>query len=454
MELKGKRVLVAGMGKSGLAAMRVLLQEGASVSVYDNKREWEIPAETRQEVREKARTHYWGGIPEEGLRFDYMIISPGIPLTADIALYGKSHCGEVIGELELAYRLSKGKYIAITGTNGKTTTTSLVGEILEKAGRKTSVVGNIGAPVAYAAEGSTEDSWFVAEVSSFQLETVSEFHPVVSAILNLTPDHLNRHGTMEEYGRAKANVYRKQTKDDFFVVNRDNKEGYELAADCPARVIPFSRLEELEEGCFVREDRIVIREKQGELTEICALSDIGIPGAHNVENVLAAAAICYYAGIAPADIARGIREFEGVEHRIEFVEEIRGVRYYNDSKGTNTDAARKALEALKENIILIAGGYDKKEEFGPFAEDMKGRVKHLLLMGKTAEKIAAACREAGFEDFTFCEDLAACMDEAVRIAEEGDVVLLSPACASWDMYPSYEVRGKEFKELVRRLKER
>lgn len=453
MELKEKRVLVAGMGKSGLASLRILKEEGARVFVYDKMPE-KLSGEVKKEAEEKAECCYWGELPEEDRQFDYLVISPGVPMTEDIALYGKEHCDEVIGELELAYRLSRGQFIAITGTNGKTTTTSLVGEILQKAGRKTSVVGNIGDPVVYAAEGSEEDSWFVAEVSSFQLETVKEFHPVVSALLNLTPDHLNRHGTMEEYGRCKANVYLNQTKEDFFVVNLDNKEGYELAGNCPANVIPFSRLEEPEQGCFVKNGKIVIRNLQQEQIEICSLEDIGIPGAHNVENVLAAAAICYYAGVDPAVIARGIREFQGVEHRIEFVDEIRGVRYYNDSKGTNTDASRKALEALKENIILIAGGYDKKENMLPFARDLEGKVKHLLLMGVTAGTIADACEEAGFHDYSFCKDLEECMDRAYEMAESGDIVLLSPACASWDMYPSYEVRGRHFKELAARLKTR
>ena len=454
MELKDKQVLVAGMGKSGLAAMRVLKQEGARVFVYDKEDPKKVSDEIREEANNTAEGCYWGVLPEEERRFDFMVISPGIPLTEEIAGYGRSHCGELIGELELAYRLSKGSYIAITGTNGKTTTTSLVGEILKKAGRKTFVVGNIGEPVVYAAEKSDEETWFAAEVSSFQLETVREFHPVVSAMLNLTPDHLNRHGTFEEYGRAKANVYKNQTKEDYFIVNWDNKEGYQLAGGCPALVIPFSRKDELEEGCFVKDGRIVIRNLQDRDVDICGLEDIRIPGDHNVENVLAAAAMCYYAGVAPEDIARGIREFEGVEHRIEFVDEIGGVRYYNDSKGTNTDASRKALEALKENIILIAGGYDKKENMLPFAEDLKGRVRHLLLMGVTAPDIAKACDEAGFTDYSFRKDLEECMEAAYEMAQPGDIVLLSPACASWDMYPSYEVRGRHFKELVARLKTR
>ena len=454
MELRDKRILIAGIGKSGMAALRVLTEKGAEVRVYDNKKPEEIDAEVKKEAEEKAAACYWGELPEAELEFDQMIISPGIALTEDIAVYGKEHSVEVIGELELAYRLSRGKYIAITGTNGKTTTTSLVGEILKKAGRKTFVVGNIGEPVVYAAEKSDADSWFAAEVSSFQLETVKEFHPVVSAMLNLTPDHLNRHGTFEEYGRAKANVYKNQTRDDYFIVNWDNREGYALAGNCPALVIPFSRKEELEEGCFVKDGRIVIRDLEDREVDICSLADIRIPGDHNVENVLAAAAMCFYAGVEPADIARGIREFEGVEHRIEFVDEIGGVRYYNDSKGTNTDASRKALEALKENIILIAGGYDKKENMLPFAEDLKGRVKHLLLMGVTAPDIAKACDEAGFADYSFRKDLEECMDAAYEMAEPGDIVLLSPACASWDMYPSYEVRGRHFKELVGRLKQR
>lgn len=450
MELKGKTVLVAGMGKSGIAAVKALLKKNAVISIYDKKEESNVSEAVRKMAEENNITCYWNRIPD-GVKFDYFVISPGIPLDEDIAVYAKENCGEILGELELAYRLSKGKYIAITGTNGKTTTTTLVGEILKQSERDTYVVGNIGYPVIDAAEFSTDDTWYSAEVSSFQLETAKEFKPVVSAILNVTPDHLNRHKTMEAYADAKANVFRNQTEDEYFVVNKDCPESWILADKCKATVVPFSRLEELDFGCFVKNDEIVVKEKNGEIVFICKCDDIGIPGAHNLENVLAAAAICYFAGVAPSVIREAVQKFEGVEHRIEFVSEINGVRYYNDSKGTNTDASGKAIDALKKNIILLAGGYDKKEDFEPFVAAFDGRVKHMYLIGVTAPIIAAACDKVGFKDYTFKEDLQQCVESAYEIAEAGDIVLLSPACASWGMYNNYEERGRHFKDCVRAL---
>lgn len=451
MELKGKSILIAGIGKSGLAAAKALTEKQAKVSLYDKKKEEEIPEAVKAFAAEKRIRCYWDVIPEAESRFDFFVISPGIPLDEEIAVFGREHCGEMLGELELAYRLSKGSYIAITGTNGKTTTTTLVGEILKQAGRETFVVGNIGAPMAEAAGSSAEHSWFAAEVSSFQLETISRFRPKVSAILNITPDHLNRHKTMEAYAAAKARVYENQTKEYCFVVNKDCEASWALAAACPATVVPFSRTETLDFGCFVKGDQIVVRNHAGDAVVICGCGELKIPGSHNLENALAAAAICYFAGVAPGVIAESLRSFEGVEHRIELVDEIHGVKYYNDSKGTNTDASRKAIEALKENIILIAGGYDKKEDFLPFVKDFNGRVKHMFLIGVTAPIIAAACDTAGFREYTFKNDMEECVKSAFEMAEKGDIVLLSPACASWGMYNNFEERGRHFKDCVKAL---
>lgn len=450
MELKDKTVLVAGMGKSGVAAVKALIKKQAAVAVYDKKQESDISEDVKLLAANNKLKCYWGAVPQPDTKFDYFVVSPGIPLDEEIVAYAEKNCNEILGELELAYRLSKGHYLAITGTNGKTTTTSLVGEILKKSGRKTFVVGNIGNPVIDAAEKSDEDTWFSAEVSSFQLETVAEFRPVVSAILNITPDHLNRHKTMEAYAAAKAKIFESQTKDDYFVVNKDCKISWALAEKCKARVVPFSRLEELDFGCFVKDGKIVIKDDEKE-TFICGCDAIQMPGTHNLENVLAAAAICYFAGVEPEVIGEAVSGFEGVEHRIEFVAEINGVRYYNDSKGTNTDASRKAIEALEKNIILIAGGYDKKEDFGPFVRDFNGRVKHMYLIGVTAPVIAKACDDAGYKDYTFKDDLGQCVDSAYELAEPGDIVLLSPACASWDMYKSFEERGRHFKNCVNAL---
>lgn len=451
MELKGKTALVAGIGKSGLAAVKVLLSKKAQVYLYDKKNESEIPSEVKNMAADNDIKCYWGNIPCNDEKFDILVISPGIPLDEDIAVFGRENCSEILGELELAYRLSKGNYIGITGTNGKTTTTSLVGEILALSGRETFVVGNIGDPVAEAAVRSADNSWFAAELSSFQLETISEFKAKVSGILNITPDHLNRHKTMDAYAQAKARVFENQTKEDYFVVNKDCARSWALAGACPATVVPFSRKEALDFGCFVKDDEIVIKNQRGEEIFICRCEELQIPGTHNLENALAAAAMCYFAGIEPEIIAKGIRDFEGVEHRIEFVSEIDGVRYYNDSKGTNTDASSKAIDALKQNIILIAGGYDKKEDFGPFVKSFDGRVKHMYLIGVTAPIIAKACDDAGFKNYTFKEDMQECVQSGYELAEKGDIVLLSPACASWGMYNNYEERGRHFKECVKAL---
>ena len=451
MELKDKTVLVAGMGKSGIAAAKALIRRQAEVFLYDKKEESEISPEVKAMAADSSIECYWGRIPEKNKKFDYMVISPGSPLDEEIAVYGRQNCGEVLGELELAYRMSRGNYIGITGTNGKTTTTSLVGEILSRSGRDTFVVGNIGNPVIEAAEKSTDSSWFAAELSSFQLETVNLFKAKISAILNITPDHLNRHKTMEAYAGAKARVFENQTGDDYFVVNRDCEAAWRLAEDCPAAVVPFSRKEVLDFGCCVIDGNIVIKDESGEEKIICGCSELQIPGTHNLENALAAAAMCYFAGVEVPVIAEGLRAFEGVEHRIEFVSDIGGVKYYNDSKGTNTDASAKAIEALKSNIILIAGGYDKKEDFRPFVENFNGRVKHMFLIGVTAPIIAKACDDAGFKEYTFKENMQQCVQSAYDMAEKGDIVLLSPACASWGMYNNYEERGRHFKECVKAL---
>jgi UDP-N-acetylmuramoylalanine--D-glutamate ligase len=358
---------------------------------------------------------------------------------------------EVIGELEIAYRVGKGKYVAITGTNGKTTTTTLVGEVFKNAGRKTYVVGNVGVAVISKALGAGEEDWLVTETSSFQLETTRHFRPEVSALLNITPDHLDRHKTMENYARAKAMIFQNQDESQYFVVNGDDPASMELAVRCGAKVIPFSRKKTLPLGCFVMEGNIVIRDEEGQCVDICGEDELKIPGAHNLENALAAAAVSYFAGVSPAVIARTLRTFEGVEHRLEFSGEVDGVRFVNDSKGTNPDASIKALEAMKGGIVLIAGGYDKGSGYDEFVEAFQGRVKHLILLGKTAPKIKETAERHGFTDITVCRDMGECVKTGHRLAAPGDTVLLSPACASWDMYTSFEQRGEHFKSCVRDL---
>lgn len=450
--MKDKNVLVIGMGRSGKAAVYALIGAGAVVAVQDSK-EGALDKEFSDYLDAHGAAKYLGTVPDDMSVFDVLVLSPGVPPQLEFIQAARNSGAEVIGELELAYRLGKGKYVAITGTNGKTTTTTLVGEIYKESGRKTHVVGNIGVAVISKAVSSDEDTWLVTETSSFQLETIQKFRPEVSAILNLTPDHMDRHKTMGNYGRAKAAIFKNQTEDQFCVLNYDDDLCFALAAeeDCKATVVPFSRVENLVFGAFVKDDKIVIRKQDGELIEICGTDELLIPGSHNLENALAAAAIAYFGGIEPAVIAKVLRTFAGVEHRIEACGEVNGVRFVNDSKGTNPDAAIKAIEAMKENILLIAGGYDKGSTYDTFIEAFGGRVKKLILLGKTAPKIKAAAEEAGFTDIIMASDMEDCVAKAYEAAVPGDVVLLSPACASWDMYDNFEQRGEHFKSCVQRL---
>ncbi len=453
MEWKNKRLLVAGMGKSGRSVMEAALALGARAALYDQKNEDMIDSQLRELARQKGMDCYFGILPPEEEEFDALVVSPGIPMTQEIVLYAKRKNIPVLGELELAWELSRGRWIAITGTNGKTTTTSLVGEILRQAGKDVRVVGNIGTAAISQVLSSDESTWFAAEVSSFQLETIRQFHPAVSAVLNITADHLNRHGSMEGYINAKARIFENQGPDDFFVVNRDCPEAFALAKQTGARVFPFSVKESLEEGCFVQKGHILAR-REGKEEILGSCGDLQIPGVHNLENALAAAAMCWCAGIGAQAIREGLKSFQGVEHRIEYVDTIDGVSYYNDSKGTNTDAASKAIDAMRQSIILIAGGYDKGESFESWIRSFQGRVKHMMLLGQTAPLIAQAARNESFFAFTQLPDLASCVREASQMARPGDVVLLSPACASWGMYENYEQRGREFKALVKEIRRR
>ncbi|MBR3787958.1 MAG: UDP-N-acetylmuramoyl-L-alanine--D-glutamate ligase [Firmicutes bacterium] len=449
--MKDKKVLIIGLGNSGKAAAEAMVGLGASVYVQDSKSEDKIDTKLMMFLKENAVECFLGRTPDDMSVFDMLIVSPGVPLDLGFIKEAKDAGAEIIGELEVAYRTGKGKYVAITGTNGKTTTTTLVGEIYKASGRTTHVVGNIGVAVISKALTTSDEDWLVTECSSFQLESIKDFKPEVSAILNLTPDHLDRHKTMENYGDAKAQIFANQDSSQYCVVNYDDKACFALAEKCEAKVVPFSRKEELDFGAYVSEDKIVIKDEAGSVTEFCGIDELKIPGLHNLENALAACAIGYFGGIEASVITEVLRTFSGVEHRIELCDEIKGVRYVNDSKGTNPDAAIKAIEAMKENIILIAGGYDKNSEYNEFTAAFEGRVKALLLLGTTAAKIKEAAEKAGFTEVKILDDMEACVNEAYSMAEPGDVVLLSPACASWDMYKSFEHRGRHFKECVSRL---
>lgn len=451
--MKNKKVLIVGMGKSGIAAAQAMIRLEAEVYIQDSKKEDTVDAQLISFLRGRGVTCYFNQIPPDMGVFDLLIVSPGVSPELPFILEAKEKGAEIIGELEIAYRIGSGNYIAITGTNGKTTTTTLVGEIFKSARRKTYVVGNIGVAVISASIDAGADDWLVTETSSFQLETTKYFKPVVSAILNLTPDHLNRHHTMKAYGDAKAKVFANQSADGYLVINYDDKECYRLAAGCKAKVVPFSRKSQLDFGAFVKDDRIVIKGEDGEITDICGREDLKIIGDHNLENALAAAAIAYFAGIDGETIGKTIAAFGGVEHRLEFAGEIEGVRYYNDSKGTNIDAAVTALAAIEKNIILIAGGDAKGQDFDEFIEHFWGSVKKMILLGRDAHLIQEAADRKGFGDYVFCKDMDDCVRKAYELAEPGDNVLLSPACASWDMYDNFEQRGEHFKNCVSRLEE-
>ncbi len=449
--IRNKRVLIVGMGKSGVAATQAMLKLGAQVTIQDSKEESKVDAQLLNFLRGKGVTMCMGEIPEDMSSFDMLILSPGVDPELAFIEEAKNSGAEIVGELEIAYRVARGNFIAITGTNGKTTTTTLVGEIFKKAGRSTHVVGNIGVAVISKALETTEDDWLVTETSSFQLQTTKYFKPVVSAILNITPDHLNRHHTMENYGLAKANVFANQDETGYCIINGDDELCRRLSEKCKAKVIEFSSTRELGEGAFVKGEKLIIANEKGELVELCDKSDLQIIGKHNVENALAAAAICYFAGIDERVIAETLKTFKGVEHRIEYSGMIDGVRFYNDSKATNVDAALTALRAIEKNVVLIAGGDGKSQDFKPFIKNFNGSVKHMILLGRDGKIIAEAADKEGFKSYTYAKDMEECVKKAFEIAEEGDTVLLSPACASWDMYDNFEQRGNHFKEIVARL---
>ena len=448
--LKNASILVVGMGKSGRAAVTALCELGARVAAQDSNSIDKMDPEFIEYLKANDVKMIFGETPEDMSSYDALVLSPGVPTDIPMVNAARSAGAEIIGELELAYRLSEAKYAAITGTNGKTTTTTLVGEIFKASGRKTSVVGNIGNPVVTEAMNADAENWMVAEVSSFQLETTCEFTPEVSAVLNLTPDHLNRHKTMEAYGAAKARVFANQTEDQYLVINYDDKLCYSLAEDCKATIVPFSRKEKLEYGAFLDGDTLMINDGSN-LLPVCRADELRIIGDHNVENVLAAAAISYWAGIDIKTIRDAVLAFPGVEHRIEYCGTINGAKYYNDSKGTNVDASVIAIKALKKNIILIAGGDGKAQDFTDLAAHLNGPVKAMVLLGRDAPIIEEAARKAGFTAIYNEADMESVVKKCYELAEEGDNVLLSPACASWDMYKSYEVRGRHFKDCVKEL---
>ncbi len=450
MDVKGKRVLVVGLGKSGVASALFLEQRGARVAVSDAKSQEQLRNEIPL-LLDHGITVETGEHGERTFRDqDLIVISPGVPFDVPQLVQARALGIPVIGEVELAGRFLKGQIVAITGSNGKTTTTTLAGEIIAAAGRNALVGGNLGTPAITFVESSIEDTWVVLEISSFQLETIESFRPRIAVVLNVTPDHLDRHHSFENYASAKVRIFENQGPGDFAILNADNQPCIEMAAAIKASVFWFSRLKEVMTGAFVRGDRIVWRDKHGG-REVMPVKEISLKGAHNLENVLAAVCVGVLAGIEPAKIRRAVSQFKAVEHRLEFVATVRGVEYYNDSKATNVDATIKALESFPGRIHLILGGKDKGSDYSVLNPLLKERVKRVYTVGAAAAKIESQLRGT---EIASVGTLETAVKRASESATAGDVVLLAPACASFDQFDSYEHRGRLFKDLVRQLASR
>ena len=453
MELKNKRVLVVGLGKSGISAAHFLREQGARVTVSDSRDAValaeEIPALLDAGIMVETGGH--------GLltfrRSDLIVVSPGVPMDTPELKQVIAFGLPVIGELELASRYLKGKVVAITGSNGKTTTTTLVGEILKASGAPTLVGGNIGLPVIELIAQSTEESVSVLEVSSFQLETVEEFHPWISVVLNITPDHLDRHGSFENYAAAKARITERQEAADFLVLNAEDKATQMIAGKTQAQVFWFSGRRPIKQGAFVHGESVLFVAKEGAKAEpILPVSEIPLKGSHNVENVLAAVCVARLAGVSAEVIRGAVRSFKAVEHRLELVATVAGVEYYNDSKATNVDATMKAVASFDGGIHLILGGKDKNSDYTQLAELLKQRVKVVYTIGSAAEKIEHQLR--GVVKIKSAGTIQVAVQDAAASAVAGDVVLLAPACSSFDQFENYEHRGRVFRQIVHEIEDK
>ena len=453
MDLTGKRVLVVGSGISGIAATELLKKKGCEVVLYDGNESLDIEA-----LKEKAPVFrdvsiLLGDLPKEQMeKMDLAVLSPGVPTDLPFVNSMREQGIPIWGEIELAYFFGKGRIAAITGTNGKTTTTALTGQIMEAYYKDVKVVGNIGIPYTSVAAETTEETVTVAEISSFQLETIHAFHPQVSAILNITPDHLNRHHTMECYIEAKESITKNQTAEDTCVLNYEDEVLRRFGETLKCKVVYFSSERKLDKGLYLDGKEIFYADGE-KTTNVINVDELNILGKHNYENVMAATAMALSMGVPMEKIVEVLKVFQAVEHRIEYVTEKRGVRFYNDSKGTNPDAAIKGISAMNRPTYLIGGGYDKQSEYDEWIESFQGKVRKLVLIGQTKEKIAACAKKHGFIDVVMCETLEEAIDYCYQNAKGGEAVLLSPACASWGMFPNYEVRGKIFKDYVNNLSE-
>ncbi|MBE5961501.1 MAG: UDP-N-acetylmuramoyl-L-alanine--D-glutamate ligase [Lachnospiraceae bacterium] len=451
MEFRDKKILVVGAGISGIAAIELLSESGANTILFDAKEDL-----NKEEIRKKLPEGFMGEIVAGELTkecvdgLDMAVLSPGVPTDLPFINELREKGVLILGEVELAYQFSKGKIGAITGTNGKTTTTTLVGEIMKTYYKEVFVVGNIGTPYTKMVKKTTDESVTIAEMSSFQLETIHDFKPDVSAILNITPDHLNRHHTMENYIEAKFNITKNQGENETCVLNYEDATLRKMGEKLKTNVLWFSSARKLEKGLYLDGDKIMYHNGIKEELVIDT-EDLKIFGRHNFENVMAAAGIAIMLQVPMSCIQKALKEFPGVEHRIEYVATINGVQYYNDSKGTNPDASIQAIKAMKTKTLLIGGGYDKQSEYDEWIKAFDGKVKYLVLLGQTREKIAKTARELGFEDIVMVESLKEAVDFCASHATDGESVLLSPCCASWGMFKNYEERGHMFKEYVHAL---
>lgn len=452
MDLNNKRILVVGMARSGIAAAELLHRHGAVAVLSDRKKEDAFGTEL-DVLRQIGCEFRLGEDPVALLEeCDGLVISPGVPITAPVVKAAQEKGKPMAGELELASSLLKGDMVAISGTNGKTTTTTLLGKIFENAGRTTHVAGNIGYPLSAVAMESKPEDVSVVEVSSFQLESIETFHPRVAALTNITEDHLNRHGTMEEYIRLKKRLFENQTEADFAVLNLDDPTLAAMAGDLKGQVAFFSRTQPVENGAFVENGQIVWQ-WNGARRMICEADQILIPGPHNLENALTATAMACAMGVPAPVIRHTLLSFTGVEHRIEKARVFQGVTYINDSKGTNVDSTIKAVQSMKAPTVILLGGYDKHTDFMPLCQEMvqTSWIRHAVVMGETARQIREQLQEAGFTAITQAYSMQDAVDKARALAVPGGNVLLSPACASFDMFSDYEERGRVFKQIVNAL---
>ncbi len=453
MELKEKQILIIGSGISGIAAAALIAHTGAYLTLFDDNEKLS-PGEVLAKLPEDVQARiYTGSLPGEVRRqTQLVIVSPGVPVDTPFIGEFKERGIPVWGEIELAYRFARGRLMAITGTNGKTTTTALTGKIMQDNQKEVFVVGNIGIPYTSVASQTGEASVTVAEISSFQLETTERFRPDISAVLNVTPDHLNRHHTMETYAAVKESIARNQGKDSRCILNYEDPYTRAMGERSSASPFYFSSARELETGIYLKGTEIYLAD-EGAPTPVLDIRETNLPGIHNAENMMAAIAMTHSMGVPLSRIAASVREFKAVEHRIEYVATRKGVAYYNDSKGTNPEAAIRGIRAMDRPTVLIGGGYDKGSEYDEWIKAFDGKVTWLVLLGQTKEKIADCARRHGFTNIMMADSLEEAMDISAGKARPGDAVLLSPACASWGMFPNYEARGNLFKKLVNKLED-